>query len=100
MVSYYCQYCDSHINQKCKQKHLKSKTHINMYNNIVINKHFIGDVYWDDIERIIQKYIIDNRSKFRDFTILVRCKLNDENINISVNGHKGCVPLYKFEDGT
>ena len=101
MVSnYYCQDCDKYINQKFKQKHIKSKAHLHMYYNIITNKYNIGDVYWSDIETIIHEYIKDNSTKLYAFTILLRCKLNNEDINISVNGDKGCVPLYIFEDGT
>ena len=100
MVSNYCQCCDKHINQKYKQKHIKSKAHLNMYYNIVTNIYNNGDVYWTDIETTIQEYIKDNSTKIYAFTILVRCKLNNEDINFSVDGDKGCVPLYKFEDGT
>ena len=71
-----------------------------MYYNIITNKYNIGDVYWSDIETKIHEYIKDNSTKFDAFTIFLRCKLNTEDINISVDGDKGCVPFYKFEDGT
>ena len=100
MVSnYYCQDCDKHINQKVKQKHIKSKSHLYMYYNFVTNKYNIGDVYWGGIENIIHEYIKENSTKFYAFTILVRCKLNNQDIIISVNSGEECVPLYKFEDG-
>ena len=101
MVSnYYSQDCDEYNNQNFKQKHLKSIAHLHIYYNIITNKYNIGDVYWSDIETIIHEYIKDNSTKFYAFTILLRGKLNNEDINISVDGDKGCVPLYKFEDGT
>ena len=99
MVCNYCQCCDKHINQKFKQKHIKSKAHLNMYYNIVTNKYNIGDAYWTDIETIIQENIKDKSTNFYAFTIFVRCKLNNEDINISVDGDNGCVPLYKFDNG-
>ena len=40
----------------------------------------------------------ENRGKFYSFTILVRCKLDNEDISISVDGNKIDVPLYKFDD--
>ena len=99
MVSNYCQCCDKHNNQKFKQKHIKSEAHLNIYYNIVTIKYNIGDVYWTDIETVIQEYFKDNSTKFYAFTILVRCKLNNEDKNISVDGDKGCVPLYQFDNG-
>ena len=83
MISnYYCQEYDKYINQKFKHKHMKSKAHLSMYYIIVTNKYNIGDVYWSDIETIIHEYIRDNSTKFYSFTILFRCKLNGEDINI------------------
>ena len=101
MVSnYYCQDCDKYINQKFKQKHIKSKTHLSIYYNIIKNKYNFGDVYWSVFETIKHDYIKDNSTNFYAFTILLRCKLNNEDINISLDGDKGCVPFYKFEVGT
>ena len=73
MVSNYCQCCDKHINQKFKQKYIKSKTLLNMYYKIVTTKYNIGDVYWTDIETIIQESIKDNRTKF--YTFYNSCKM-------------------------
>ena len=98
MVSNYCQCCDKHINQKSKQRHIKSKTHLYMYYKTVTNKYNIGDVYWTDIESTIHKYIKDNSTKFRTFTIFVRCKLNNEDISISTDSIPVDVPLYRFDN--
>ena len=46
MTSFYCQHCDKVFNHKYKQRHIKSKAHLYMYYNIVVNKYNIGDVYW------------------------------------------------------
>ena len=70
-----------------------------MYYNIVTNKYKIGDIYCCDIEKVIRGYIEDNNTKFYTFTIRVSCKLDKEDINISIDDHKGSVSLYKFEDG-
>ena len=56
-----------------------------MYKNIVINKYNIGDVYFSNFENVIQKYINDYNKKFNLFTILIRCKFDQENIFISIN---------------
>ena len=98
MVSYYCRCCDKYINQKSKQRHLKSKAHLYMYYNIATFKYIIGDVCFTDIESIIHKYIKDNSTKFRIFTILVRCKLNNEDISISTDSIPVDVPLYRFDN--
>ena len=98
MTSFYCQHCDKSINRIFKRRHIKSKSHLNMYYNIVINKYNIGDVYWSDFENIIQDYIKDHDNKFYYFTILIKCKLDDEMINISVDNIDGFVLLYKFKD--
>ena len=39
-----------------------------------------------------------NRNNYYDFTVVVRCKLNDEDISISVDSGKGRAPLYRFPD--
>ena len=90
MVSnYYCRECDEYINQKFKQKHTKSKAHLNMYYNIVTNNFNIGDVYWYDFEKTIHEHMKENTIKFYTFSVVVRCNLNDEDISISVESGKG-----------
>ena len=99
MVSnYYCQNCDKYINRKFRQRHIKSKAHSFMYYNIVTNKYNISNVYWVDFEKTIREYIKENNTKFYSFSIVVRCKLNDEDICISVDNKPGYAPLYKFPD--
>ena len=99
MVSnYYCQDCDKNIIQKAKQKHIKSKAHLNMYYNIVTNKYNVSDVLWGDFEKTIYEYIKENRTKFYAFFVVVRCKLDSEDISISVDGDEVDVPLYRFDD--
>ena len=85
VYNYFCQDCHKNINQKFRQKHIKSKAHLSIYYNFVTNKHNIVDVYWSDIETIIHEYIKDNSAKLYAFTILQRCKLNKEDINFSVD---------------
>ena len=99
MVSnYYCQDFDEYINRRFKQKYTKSKAHLNMYYNIIINKHNIGNVYWIDFEKTIYEYMKENTTKFYAFSVVVRYELNDEDISISVDSNEGCIPLYKFPD--
>ena len=98
MTSFYCHHCDKSFNHIFKRRHIKSKSHLYMYHNIVINKYDIGDVYWSDFENIIQDYIKDFDNKFYSFNILVKCTLKNENLNISVNNIEGIVFLYKFKD--
>ena len=82
MKSIYCHHCDKVINRIFKQRHLKSKAHLYMYYNIVTNRYNIGKIFWSDFENIINEYTIDYEYKFYSFSILVKCKLNNENINI------------------
>ena len=99
MVSnYYCEDCDKYINRKFKQKHIKSKAHSIMYYNIVTNKYNIGDVCWGDFEKTIYEYMKENRTKFYAFSVVVRCKLDNEDISISVDSDEVDVPLYRFDD--
>ena len=94
MVSnYYCQDCDKNINRKFKQHHKKSKARLYMYYNIVTNKYNIGDVFWSDFVKTIYEYMNENRTKFYTFSILVRCKLDNEDISFSVDGNEVDVPL-------
>ena len=59
-----------------------------MYNNIIINKYIISNVFWSDFEKTIYEYMKKNRDKFSSFTTLVRCKLLNEDISISITGFK------------
>ena len=56
MTSFYCQHCNKSFNNKFKQKHIKSKSHLYMYNNIVINKHNIGNIPFSDLENIVHQF--------------------------------------------
>ena len=98
MTSFYCQHCDKSINHIFKRKHIKSKSHLYMYYNIVINKYNIGNLYWSDFESVIHDYIKNFDKKFYYFTILVKCMLDCENLNISIDNIDGSVFLYKFKD--
>ena len=98
MTSFYCQHCDKSINRIFKRKHNKSKTHLYMYHNIVINKYNIGDVFSSDFESIIQDYIRNFDKKFYSFMILLNCVLNGSNLNISVDNINRFIFLYKFKD--
>ena len=69
-----------------------------MYYIIITSKYNIGDVYWGDIENVIHEYMDENSTKFYGFPVVVRCKLNDEDISNTVDGHKGYAPLYLFSD--
>ena len=96
--NYYCQHCDKHINRKSKNKHLNSKTHLYMYDNIIINKFSIGDVYWCDLVETIDKYMIFNLNKFRFFTTAVKCKIANKDINILIDKIEGYIPFYATDD--
>ena len=98
MTTFYCPHCDKSFNNKFKQKHIKSKKHLYMYNNIVINKYNTGDVYFSNLEDIINEYIMEYNTKFNSFSILVKCGLYGENINISINNRNEFIPLCKFKD--
>ena len=72
--------------------------HLWMYKNVVINKYNIGNIPFSDFENIIQKYIIDYNKKFNLFSILIKCKFEQEDIFISINNKTNYVFLYKFND--
>ena len=78
---------------------MKSKTHSYMYYNYVINKHVIGDVFWEDFEKTIHQYINENSSKFCFFKTLVKCDVHYQKTSICVSGDKKSVRLYKFQNG-
>ena len=99
MVSnYYCQDCDKYINRRFKQKHTKSKVHLNMYNNFRINKHNFGDVYSSDFEKTIQEYMNENITKFYGFSVVARVVLNDVDKSISDDNNERYAPFYNFPD--
>ena len=98
MTSFYCQHCDKSINYKSKQNHIKTKKHLYMYNNFVINKHNIGNIPFSDLENIINEYITDYNTKFNSFSILVKCNLYNNNINISIDNRNESILFCKFKD--
>ena len=91
MTSFYCHHCDKSFSHIFKRKHMKPKSHLYKYYNIVINKYNIGYVRWSDFESVIHDYIKDFDNKFYSFTVLVKCKLDDEILNISVDNIEGFV---------
>ena len=70
-----------------------------MYYTIVTNKYNIGDVYWRVFEGVIREHMMNNFSKFFLFSTVVKCKIDNEDVSISVSGIDNCVPLYKFDNG-
>ena len=98
MTSFYCHHCDKSFNRIFKRRHIKSKSHLYNYYNIVINKYNIADVLWSNFENIIHDYIKDFDNKFYSFTVLVKCELDNEILNISVDNIEGVVFLYRFKD--
>ena len=94
----YCHCCDKNISQKFIKKHNKSKTHLYFHNNIVINKYYIGEVLRKDFQNITRDYINDYNNKFNSFSILIKFKLNDDNMSISIDNIEGEIPLYKFKN--
>ena len=99
MLNYYCKICDVVINRKSKANHMKSKTHSYMDYNYVINKHVIGDVHWEDVEKTHRHYINESRSRFFLFKTAVNCNVYDEELSICVSGDKRSVQFYKFQNG-
>ena len=81
----YCQSCDKNIFKKLIKKHNKSKTHLYLYNNFVINKYYIGDILWRDFENTFRDYIKDHNNKFNSFSIKIDFQLNNENMSICVD---------------
>ena len=99
MVSnYYCQICDKHINQRSKKKHINSKTHLYMNDNIIINKLSIGDLYWCDLVETIDKYMIFHLNKFRIFTTAVKCRIANKDINILIDKIEGYNRFFETDD--
>ena len=74
----YCHKCDKKISEKFIKRHNKSKTHLYLYLNFVIHKHYIGDVLWKVFENIIRDYINDYNNKFSSFSILVTFQLDND----------------------
>ena len=87
------------INRKSEANHMKSKTHSYMDYNYVINKHVIGDVYWEDVEKSNRQNINENRPRFYSFKTAVKCNVHDEEISICVIGDTLSVKINKFQNG-
>ena len=94
----YCHICDKNISQKFIRNYNKSKTHLYFYNNFIINRYYIGNVLWENFENILHNFINEYNTKFQAFSIVIRCILDDENINISIDNKDGEVPLYRFKN--
>ena len=68
-----------------------------MYYNIVINKHYIGNVDWCDLVETIFEYMTINLCKFQKFSTLVKCTIDNKNISILIDKIEGYIPWYKEE---
>ena len=93
-----CQDCDKYINRRSKTKHINSKAHLYMYYNIITNKYNFGDVYWCDLVETIHEYMMINLCKFRKFSTVVKCKIDNKDISILIDKIEGYVPFYKLDD--
>ena len=69
-----------------------------MDQNYVTNKHIIGDLYWEGVEKTIRQYINENKSKLYFFKTVVKCNIRIEEIYIGVCGDKQCARLYTFNN--
>ena len=94
----YCHSCDKYISQKFIKKHNKSKTHLYFHNNFVINKYYIGDVFFKDFENIVHDYITEYNYKFDSFSILINFELNNDKMFFSIVNIESEIPLFKFKD--
>ena len=98
VFNHYCQDCDKYINRRSKTKHINSKAHLYLYYNIITNKYNIGDVYWCDLVEMIHEYMMINLCKFRKFSTVVKCKIDNKDISILIDKIKGYIPFYKLDD--
>ena len=69
-----------------------------MYYNITTNKYDIGEVYWCDLVETIHEYMMINLCKFRKFSTVVKCKIDNKDIPILIDKIEGYVPFYKLDD--
>ena len=63
MEEYYCEICDGHINNKSKNKHLKSKSHleISKCDHIIFS---LKDVNFDETDEAYSSYMIEHNKKY------------------------------------
>ena len=94
----YCNDCDREINRRYKKNHIKSKQHLYMRHNMIINKHNLGDLHFGKIESLIKEYINDNRNKFEIFNILVKFEIGGNYESCLISNRIISIPLYKFEN--
>ena len=78
-MEYHCDICYKTIKLKSNTKHIRSRNHSNM-NNCVRKIRCIGDVYWEDFEKILYYYVETNRMKFSIFKMLKECELYGESV--------------------
>ena len=84
-MDFYCETCDKSINDKRRNKHIKTKGHYFM-KHYVTNIYNYKDIVWDDVENIFHENIISHDNKFNDFKTYVSCKINkDVEINVYKN---------------
>ena len=65
---------------------------------MVTNNYNNGDVFRSDFEKTIYKQLKENRTEFYAFFVVVKCKLDNDDIYISVEGDEVGVPSYRFDD--
>ena len=69
-----------------------------MYCNFIITKYNIGDVYWCDLVETIYEYMTINWCKFRLFSTIVKCTIDNEDISILFGEVEGYFPYNKIDE--
>ena len=81
----YCNLCDKTI--KYKKKHSKTKSHMYLSESI-INKHYVKNPEFIEIEKILQKHVNKYNKKFEFYHIKCKWKIQFVDTTICVKSKK------------
>ena len=91
-LDYYCDTCDRTIKLRYKKKHLNTNLH-RKYSNCIINRTYIKNPEFFQIENILKKHMSDYLKRFEFFIIICEWKLVFEQTTISVKSDRYSIQI-------
>ena len=70
--------CLTRIKRQNRKKHQQSKKHKSYYSNLIINKYTVRNYENEKFKNTFQPYYDEHKKKFRDFTVWIIFKNNNE----------------------
>ena len=98
MDRYYCETCDVEMHNRHKERHIKTKQHIEYEKAVVIIKKDIGDIMISSLEEAINDIFYEYSRKFRLFLIKTRGTIEHERYEILTTCENQYARVYEYVD--